>query len=461
VAGIEVKVGINDARFKAGLAGLKQQAASLGSQLKNSIGAYLGMAAVAMKIRSVTQEMDRLDALSKQFGESAETMQRVGWAAETMGTDLETVANGMRKVTKFAVEAAAGNKKYSEAFAALGIDAKAFINMPLTEKLLTLSKAFSEAGGSGDKLAAAQMILSRGGAEMLPMLQNTDALRAAMDEAVVSTNAEVAELARLNDEIDKFSKTATVGIGKWIMGLEYAAMILQTVIQNLSDISSLHVDLGGGVWELAKRFLQGPSGFKTKDVTSDIKAKFERTWDDIKASWTKTADEMQAKWQGPGAPAKGGITGDTFGDKMAQAKTKEIKSQYDLVGELAKLDEDRALKALTVEERITALKAKQKQIMEEIKAAHAGGDQKEADKLYREFVEARREQYSAEDELKKKKPLNPMDGIVVDELQKIGGGGGAFAPAQRLVDVGQQQLAVQRTIAENTKKTKAEGEATL
>lgn len=156
--------------FKKSLGQMRDQTKALSGSLKGQLASALGLGVVGGYFKNLFTEMDRVQKIGQRFGETAEVVQKIGHAASLAGSSLEGVAKGLTVVTKNAYEAATGNEKFAEAFAALGIKAEEFVNLPMDEKVVLLARAMEGAQGNGQKLALAMQVLGKGGAELIPLL---------------------------------------------------------------------------------------------------------------------------------------------------------------------------------------------------------------------------------------------------------------------------------------------------
>lgn len=184
------------------LAGKAKDAGMSLSSMRGVI-AGLGLGAVAAQARQVINEFDRVDKLAKRFDTTAESIQRVSTAARLSGTDIETVANSLTKAGVAATKVILGNEQMAATFERAGIDARRFSEADLDQKLIQISEAFQAANGNAAKTNAIIEILgTRGGANLIPLIKNVDELKASMEGAAVASDGVVAKMAEMNDRIE-------------------------------------------------------------------------------------------------------------------------------------------------------------------------------------------------------------------------------------------------------------------
>ena len=222
--------------FQAGLAEMRTQTQAFSKSLGGMFAGAIGVGALIAGAKSFIEEMARIDDLSKRFGESAETIQRVGNAAELAGADLETVAKAMTKVTQNAVAAAGGGKKMGEAFAALGIDAAAFADMSMDQKMIALSAAFVDSGSQANGLAAMMEVLGKSAAELIPLLaEGPEGLKKVFKESDVVAQSAVNSMAKVDDAMAASSQWAKKFTGQAIQGFQ-ALWIMMKHVGETHDI---------------------------------------------------------------------------------------------------------------------------------------------------------------------------------------------------------------------------------
>ena len=222
----ELRLGIRD--FKANLdrataevrksaGSMKRETGGIGTALAGGFAGLLpamGLGAIASGIKSALNHADQLADLKVALGETAETLQRVDFAAQqAAGIGVEDLAKSVIRLEKGLSDVE--NKAAAEALANFGVSASELVDMPLDEKLIALSSAFQEARASGTGMTDIMALLGKGSADLLPPLgQSEEALREMFANAPVASEELIDSMAMLNDSFDGMvAKAKTTGIG--------------------------------------------------------------------------------------------------------------------------------------------------------------------------------------------------------------------------------------------------------
>jgi len=214
--------------FRRGLDEMRNHTRAFAGTVKNMLIGAFGFGAIIAGFRSLFTEMDRVQKLAIRFGESTDTIQKIGLAAKLAGSDMEGMARAMTVVTKNAGDAAKGNEAMAAAFNAIGIDAAKFVNLPLDQKVLALSGAFTSGKGSGEQLAEVMKVLGRGGAELIPLLsQGQEALQEQFNTTNTVSRSTIDSIAKVNDAMTKLKQNSQVAMANIIDGLKIWASYLE------------------------------------------------------------------------------------------------------------------------------------------------------------------------------------------------------------------------------------------
>src|SRR5690606_21051082 len=141
-----------------------------------SLAAAAAGTAVAYALRRVSDETARaaslVDRFSKQTGIATSTLQALGYAAEQEHASLETLGQGLVRLTRRTAEAAAGNQAYLASYRRMGIEIRdANGNILGTEELLlAIAEAFEGISDEGERARIAFNLLGDSGYALLPFL---------------------------------------------------------------------------------------------------------------------------------------------------------------------------------------------------------------------------------------------------------------------------------------------------
>jgi len=130
-----------------------------------------GTAYVAL-IKKTAAWGDKLAKTAKQLGVTTEFLSEMEFAADRSGASLADLNNGIRRLSKAAADANDGMATYKRAFDRLGISVvDTNGRLKSTESLfMEVAEAMSKLENSTLKVATAQDLLGRGGAKLIPLL---------------------------------------------------------------------------------------------------------------------------------------------------------------------------------------------------------------------------------------------------------------------------------------------------
>ncbi len=335
---------------------VKQFSASAGGQLAGIFGG----AALLAGASKIIKEFARIKDLADRFGQSSESIQRVGAAASQAGTDIEGVAKGMTKATVSAVEAANGNDELSAAFERMGVNAAEFANMPIENQLLAMAKGYDESSSKAQGLSDVMKIMGKSGAEAIPLLtQGYEELKAAMAGIKTAPAGVVNTLAALDDRLEEGKQTVSV----WAAWLISAVTSITTswalawggIFDIIGDGFNMVVTLSKSAMKVVSATLTGDfAGAKeaSKEYFHGIKGGFSNMVNDAE----KAAGAIASTWKdnmGGDADAKGTAKQEIENAKAAaEAKIAAAKEQMDLAKQIADLEEKARENQLSLTEKI-------------------------------------------------------------------------------------------------------------
>lgn len=164
---------------------------------------------------------------SQVTGVTVEELSTLKFAAEQSNVGFETLQGGLVKMSRTAAQAAQGSKTADAAFSALGVnvrDATGQLKAPAV-LLSDVAQALSQMQNPTARAAAAMDIFGRGGAQMLPMLEDgAQGIRDLQEEAKalgLGWTREQAEAGNaFNDSIEKLTGTTkqlAAALGKTLL----------------------------------------------------------------------------------------------------------------------------------------------------------------------------------------------------------------------------------------------------
>jgi hypothetical protein len=138
--------------------------------------ATAGVYGLTRIINTTRESMDSMLMLSQQLGTTTEDVQVLTRAAELDGVSVESMTANLKKMTKGLGEASLGAGAAKGALDALGLDAQALIQLPLSEQFGAIADKISGLSTQAEKAAMATQIFGRSGVDMLVMLDRGSAV---------------------------------------------------------------------------------------------------------------------------------------------------------------------------------------------------------------------------------------------------------------------------------------------
>jgi hypothetical protein len=366
--------GADTSPFRRGLNDMKSQTNALAGSLKGKIFAALGFTAIIAGFRRVFVEMDRVHKLGLRFNETAETIQKVGHVSEISGSNIEQVAKAMQTATRNAMEAENGLKSYAEAFDALGINTAEFINMPMEDKILTLSKALEQVEGDGEKVALIMKTMGGRATELLPLLRmGSDELSDLFKEAPAASQRAVNSIATLNDAWTRLTTEIKVQMAELVPFLRdawnYIAFAMVSWFETTKTVFDGVVDLATNTAELLVSALALDLDGAKKAMT-DYKDIAVTTLEEIGEAVAKNekhlAEQLAKNRAKPDKAGGGGAAGPAL-DEDAHAKSdKQANERKRLLDEIARKQEEAVMRQVDLEMQLVLLMEKKKALLNDI-----------------------------------------------------------------------------------------------
>jgi hypothetical protein len=229
MAEIKVKATFDGSSVRTGLNQLKGYGKEFSSSLAGGIAGGLGAAAIAGKMiqgfANALEKFATIGDLSERLGVDTTMLQRFGFAAEQTGMDIETAAKALQKIKLSMGDAAAGEKKATDAFSALGISLEDIRRGNPETILFKIADGLSKVGDENQRLNMLTEILgNRLGGQLLPLLgEGSENLRQLMSQAATLSEADVMRLKAADDQIKATNNSLSVAYG-WLLG-KFGALV--------------------------------------------------------------------------------------------------------------------------------------------------------------------------------------------------------------------------------------------
>lgn len=168
-------------------------------KLKNVMGAGLALGGVIAAAKAFASAADEIDNLSKRLGISAEKTQRLMFAAEDAGQNVELVSDAFKTLIKQTQLATAGNTKLAAQFESLGISMEMMKRGNIEEMFDQLNRALTTAPNKVEAVATAMIVL---GEQQERLVQVLDAYNVNIDKVFSDKTVQV--LDKLEGRWSKF-----------------------------------------------------------------------------------------------------------------------------------------------------------------------------------------------------------------------------------------------------------------
>jgi hypothetical protein len=266
VGTLTIDLKANTASFASSMDKMSQLSARTANDVKRSlekiaaVGIAMGAAIAAGTTEMIKKSLESADALGKlaqKTGTTAETLSVLGYAAKLADVDTETLGKGLEKLSLAMFKAQNGNVLMQNIFARLGVSTKD-ANGHLKDSGIVmedLAVKFSHMADGSGKTALAMAIFGRGGAAMIPMLNELGEHQSEInDEAhrfgLVLTKSTTEAADEANDKLKKLGSMFT-GLGYSLMSATLPALdeLLQKLIaiSETADLQGLARAFGGEV----------------------------------------------------------------------------------------------------------------------------------------------------------------------------------------------------------------------
>ena len=269
---IDVKISASTNGLGAGINDAKNQINSLGEGVGELVESFKGIAAsigVAFAFdkidafaRSMSDLGEQIERTSKMTGLSSDEVQKFQFAVKMTGGDAESAGMSLLRLERNMADAAAGSKDAQANLAAAGVSMKTLASGDVSAGLGEIADKFHATADGANKTALAMSLAGRGGASLIPILDQGRAGFTNLDAALENTVSRLTQA-----QVEGFTKTA-----EQIKIMDAATEGLSTQI-----MTKLNPGIVGAVTELTKmneamsnNIKQGDFLSTTLDVISNI-----------------------------------------------------------------------------------------------------------------------------------------------------------------------------------------------
>jgi hypothetical protein len=173
----------------------------------SGFAALAGVTAFAGIVKGAVDSAAGLHDMAQQTGASVESLSAMRAAAKLAGVDMEQVAGGLGKLSKNMLAASQGSGDAAKVFSALGISVTDSSGKMKTSDavFLEFSRSLQTVGSASERAAAAQLVLGKSGAQLLPMM-NDLGVAGELQAKITAKQAAAAD-----DLQDNMTRLSTVG----------------------------------------------------------------------------------------------------------------------------------------------------------------------------------------------------------------------------------------------------------
>ena len=206
------------------------------------LGMATGAAAVAMALRSAAGEAEELNDAAYKFGGSAVLMGSIKDQAGASGIEFSAVEGSISKLNASLAKARGGSEAMQEAMKTLGLSTSQLEGAPV-ENWMAVARSLKDAGGDTEKMAAAQVLLGKSAAEMLPFFENADTIGDKTTQGALRFQGALDQLAQAGDNLEEIW-----GAFVSVVGLAFSplAFLLNLFIATLKSIGAAAGAILGG-----------------------------------------------------------------------------------------------------------------------------------------------------------------------------------------------------------------------
>ena len=173
----------------------------------------LGKELVA-QVTETAEYGDNIDKMSQKIGISAEEYQKLGYAFERSGANIDSLQGGMKTLKGVLVDAANGSEQAQAKLAAIGLTAEDLAGKSSDAQLNMVINALQGMGEGAERTAAATDLLGKSATDLGPLLnmsaEDLEALKQeAEDYGMVMSNEAVKQSAAFDDSMTRLEGTVT------------------------------------------------------------------------------------------------------------------------------------------------------------------------------------------------------------------------------------------------------------
>lgn len=209
-----------------------------------SIANLVSVGALAAVTHASMESIDANAKLADALGATTQGLTELQYAANTTGSNTETLNKGLEQMEKMLGDARNGSQKAANEFERLGLSVNQLAQERPEAAFASIADAISKLATGADRAAAANAIFGKAGKELIPMLEQGSAGLAAMAKEADAlglsySRIDAAKVEAANDAIAKI-KAATQGLGN-----EIAIQLSPIIVAMVAEFETWAKKAGG------------------------------------------------------------------------------------------------------------------------------------------------------------------------------------------------------------------------
>ncbi len=288
-----VKLGLDSIGFQAGIKKAQGGLSSFASGAKSLInpakaafaGVAVGAAAAGVAIYAVANQISSLAGIADEAvktGLSGAFLQRLGYAADQSGVNVETLTGGIKKLT------IAIGKADPKPFEKLGVDFQKLKTLQPEQQFMTIAEAIGKLPTAAERAAASVEIFGKSGVDMANLFAGgmgelNTLLKDAEALGIGISPEGLAKAAAADDAIQRMKASFGALFDQVTVGLAPAFNEVATAIANMIPPITQFIDKFNNL---------GDMNVKIKFIGELFDASFNVAIEGIKENWLKMLDFM-------------------------------------------------------------------------------------------------------------------------------------------------------------------------
>jgi hypothetical protein len=226
---IITRLGLDDSPFARGMARALNTLQGFHNRARSLVGGIQNLLAAGLAAKAVKSAIDYGGALTDAATAARTTAEVVGVLnakAVQTGAGIDQLRQIMVKTSTQTADAIAGNEKLGAAYAALHIDTRSFLALPVEERLAAIGRGYVDSGKSQEAYnAMVEIFGERVGPKMVEVLEDlgtrgfSQMRREAIAAGLVLSELDAQNLDSLGDAMTRWKTRALVAIGEVVSGL--------------------------------------------------------------------------------------------------------------------------------------------------------------------------------------------------------------------------------------------------